>query len=634
MKFLKRLSIKTINEEVCRTFRRFPLPVFFSILTTVLLIIEVENFSFFNNSPLLVKSIFISILGFSFTLVSTLHIEKSENKDRINFLAQLIVLTLLAYLFMTLPSRFRETDYITFATFLAASFFALMFVYTRSENDESYFGVYNITLFMRGFISFVFSVILFAGLASSLFAVQQLFFAGSFHEELYGDFWIVIISFFAPLHFMSGLPDREKSVTEDFSYPKPLKILLQYILIPLVSLYLIILYSYTVKIILTQIWPEGIVSYLILSYSLVGIVAVILLSPLKNDELFKWINTFSKYFFRALLPLIIVLFMAVMERISQYGITEKRYFILVLSLWLAGITLYMVFSKIKNLKLLPVTLSLLSVLSLFGPWSCFSVSKYSQLSILEDLLVKNKILEGTEIKKTTEEIPFEDRKSISSIISYFYDNHGIDKVKFLKSAYQKLAAENRSEKDQAQEYNFYRDTDQPVTRKMLVKEGIGFDFVDDWQNENTSNFLNMAVKYFHAPVLEDISAYDRFIDCRDNAVKDSIYDRNSDLYLKYDEKNFIVIFEKTGNDTVSAIDLKIPLQKIIADNINLNPSNDIDPEAMKVTGETDRISYMLLFRNFSAERKNDKEPYKIKSAFFSLYYKVKSNGDADAFKSR
>lgn len=634
MKFLKRLSIKTINEEVSRTFRRFPLPVFFSVLTTVLLIIEVENFSFFNNSPLLVKSIFISILGFSFTLVSTLHIEKSENKDRIKFLAQLIVLTLLAYLFMTLPSRFRETDYITFATFLAASFFALMFVYTRNENDESYFGVYNITLFMRGFISFVFSVILFAGLASSLFAVQQLFFAGNFHEELYGDFWIVIISFFAPLHFLSGLPDRERSVTEDFLYPKPLKILLQYILIPLVSLYLIILYSYTVKIILTQIWPEGIVSYLILSYSLVGIVAVILLSPLKNDELFKWINTFSKYFFRALLPLIIVLFMAVMERISQYGITEKRYFILVLSLWLAGITLYMVFSKIKNLKLLPVTLSLLSVLSLFGPWSCFSVSKYSQLSILEDLLVKNKILEGSEIKKTTEEIPFEDRKSISSIISYFYDNHGIDKVEFLKSAYQKLAAENRSEKDQAQEYNFYRDTDQPVTRKMLVKEGIGFDFVDDWQNENTSNFLNMAVKYFHAPVLEDISAYDRFIDCRDNAVKDSIYDRNSDLYLKYDEKNFIVIFEKTGNDTVSALDLKIPLQKIIADNINLNPSNDIDPGAMKVTGETDRVSYMLLFRNFSAERKNDKDQYKIKSAFFSLYYKVKSNGDADAFKSR
>lgn len=634
MKFLKRLSIKTINEEICRTFRRFPLPVFFSILTTVLLIIEVENFSFFNNSPLLVKSIFISILGFSFTLVSTLYIEKSENKDKIKFLAQLIVLTLIAYLFMTLPSRFRETDYITFATFLAASFFALMFVYTRNENDESYFGVYNITLFMRGFISFVYSVILFAGLASALFAVQKLFFNKSFHEELYGDFWVVIISFFAPLHFMSGLPDREKSVTEDFLYPKPLKILLQYILIPLVSLYLIILYSYTVKIILTQNWPEGIVSYLILSYSLVGIVAVILLSPLKNDEMFKWINTFTKYFFRALLPLIIVLFMAIMERISEYGITEKRYFIFVLSLWLAGITLYMVLSKVKNLKLLPITLSVLSVLALFGPWSCFSVSKYSQLSILEDLLVKNKILEGSEIKKTTEEIPFEDRKSISSIISYFYDNHGIDKVEFLKSSYQKLAAENRSEKDQAQEYNFYRDTDQPVSRKMLIKEGLGFDFVDDWQNENTSNFLNMAVKYFHAPVLEDISAYDRFIDCRDNALKDSVYDKNSDLYLKYDEKNFVLKFRQLNNDSLTEIDLKMHIQNIIAGNINLNPSNEIDPEVMKVTGEAGRISYMLLFRNFSAERKNDKEPYKIKSAFFSLYYGVKSNGEPNVPESR
>jgi len=620
MELLKRISIRMIGGEFVRTVKRFPLPVTFSVLTCILLINEIENYSFFDNSPLLVKSIFISILGFLFTLVSTLFLERSDNRDRIKFILQTIVLTLLAYLFITLPSEFRETDYITFASYLSASVFSLMFVYTKNK-DESYFGIYNITLFMRGFTSFVFSVILFAGLASSLFAVQHLFFAKNFYEELYGDIWVIIIAFFAPVHFMSGLPDDREPSNSNFLYPKALRILLQYIMTPLVSLYLIILYSYTVKIILTRIWPEGIVSYLIISYSLVGIVTVILLSPLKDSDEFKWINSFSKYFFRALLPLIIVLFMAVMERISQYGVTEKRYFIFVLSLWLAGITLYMVFSKKNDLKLLPVTLSILSVVSLYGPWSCFTVSKNSQLSILEDLLSKNQILVNSEIRKNDASVPFEDRKSISSIISYFYDNHGIDKVEFLKKTYQRLAVESKDKNAKNDQHNFYRDFDKAVSRKMLVKEGLGFDFVDEWQNENTSNFLNISVKYFHDPEIEDISGYDSYIDCRDNLINDRVFDKNSGLYLKYNAKDLRLLFETESKDSVTSVDLDKYVRKIIAESNNI--AGETEPEKMRFIDSNDKLDFMILFRNFSANRENEKDPYKITAVYFGIYYKLK-----------
>ena len=622
MELFKRLSVRTVTEGFGKTIRRFPLPVIFSILTCILLITLIE-YEDQIPSPLITKSIFVSILGFFFTLISSLYIENSSKAGKIKYILQLIVITLLAYLFITMPSKFMEREFVIFSVFLSASFFALMFVYTKKEDDESYFGIYNISLFMRGFISFVFAAVLFLGTASALLAIHELFLKGNFHEKLYAEAWFVSIAFFAPVYFLSGLPDNNSPDTGIFSYPKPLKILLQFIIVPLVTLYLIILYSYTIKIILTQKWPEGIVSYMIITYSLVGIVAVILLSPLKGSDQYKWIHSFSKYFFRALIPMIVVLFMAIMERVSQYGITEKRYFIFVLSFWLAGITLYMVFSRRKNLVLMPVTLSIISVLSLYGPWSCFSISKHSQLSILEDLLAENGILVNGEVIKSAKSISFKERKSISSIISYFYDNHGINSIPYMKATYQKLAAENKDYPEKKPEYSYFSDDEKAVPRRVLVKEGLGFDFIENWNNENSSNNLNIAVKYFHDPVIEDISDYDSYIDCRDNLIKARVLDSINNVYVKYDAKNFLVSFEKENNEEISAIDLKIFTQKIIDNNTALSSGDQVEPAEMKHEAETEKIKYMVLIRNFGAKRDTEKDPYKLENVYFSLYYKLK-----------
>jgi hypothetical protein len=622
MEILKRLSVKAVIDGFFNTIQRFTLPAIFSIITSILLIVLIEDKDH-KPSPLITKSIFVSILGFFFTLVSTLYIERSEKAGKIRYLAQLVTLTLLAYLFFTLPQNFRQNDYVIFSVFLAAAVFALMFVYRKKDDAESGFGIYNISLFMRGFTSFVFAVVLFLGTASALFAVQELFLNKNFHEQLYGDAWVLSAVFFAPLYFLSGLSDRTGSPGGSFTYPKPLKVLLQFIIVPLIALYLLILYSYTVKILLTQNWPEGIVSYMIISFSLVGISSVILLSPLKNSDQFKWINSFSKYFFMALVPLIVVLFMAIMERVSQYGITEKRYFIFLLSFWLAGITVYMIFSKKKDLKMLPVTLCIISVLSLFGPWSCFSISKTSQLSILEDLLTKNGILLNGEIVQSDKIISFADRKSISSIISYFYDSQGIASVNYLKTTYQKLAAENKDYKNSKPEYAFYRDEDEAVPRRALVKDGLGFDFIDDWQNESSSDHLNLAVKYFHDPAVENISDYDSYIDCRDNLIKARVLDSLSNVYIKYDSGNFMITFEYENNEIIDSIDLKLLTGKIISGNVYNNGKDQIEPSEMKFSDEKEKIKYMILFRNLSAKRDKEKDPYKLESVYFGLYYKLK-----------
>jgi hypothetical protein len=620
-----RISVRVMRENLSRTLNRFPLPVIFSAITTILFIIQIERIAR-HDDPLIFKSIFVSVLGFFFTLVSTLFIEKNLKDNKGARIFHIIVLSLLAYLFITLPDKFRETDYIIFALYLSASFFALMFIYAVKES-EKFFGIYNITLFIRAFISFVFAVVLFLGLASAVYAVQELFLKGNFHHEIYGDLWVCVAAFFAPVYFLGGLPDAKESPEDDFSFPKALKILLQYIIIPLVFVYMLILYVYAAKIIVTQVWPEGIVSYLIISYSLVGIAAIILLSPLKDDENFAWTRTFAKYFFRALLPLIIILFMAISKRIGQYGVTEKRYFIYLLSFWLAGTALYMVFGKIKDLKLLPISLSIVSVLSLYGPWSAFSVSQRSQKAILFELLTRNGIMNNCTIEKISSGIPFEDRKSISSIISYFYDSHGIQSIEYLKPLYQKLSATSDKAKDPKNEFYHYRDSGEAVPRKLLVKEGLGFDFIDRYQTENNTDFVNAAVTYYHDPVLEDISGYDSFIDCRDNQIKEKIFDKNSNVWLSLDSDKFKIFFTTETADTISAIDLNKHALSIISAKTDPLAYHEFSPAEMTVYEETENLSYKVIFRNFNAKRKDKNEDYKLTSAHFLLYYKFRPAGE-------
>src|SRR5690606_10631810 len=94
--------------------------------------------------------------------------------------------------------------------------------------------------------------------------------------------------------------------------------------------------------------------------------------------------------------------------VSEYGLTESRYFILVLALWLSGITGYFLIRKSPNILLIPASLCILAVLATFGPQSASSVTIKSQISRFQHL--------GNDE---------EDKKQKASIINYMTRTHGL-----------------------------------------------------------------------------------------------------------------------------------------------------------------------------------------------------------------
>jgi hypothetical protein len=124
-----------------------------------------------------------------------------------------------------------------------------------------------------------------------------------------------------------------------------------------------------------------------------------------------------------MIPAIVMLLLAIERRIGQYGITENRYFLMVLSVWLAAIAVYFIASRQRFIKVIPVSLCILAFGTSLGPWGAYSVSRRSQTHRLEKLLQANNILVDGHIVAAPRPVADEDQREISAITRYLVERH-------------------------------------------------------------------------------------------------------------------------------------------------------------------------------------------------------------------
>ncbi len=422
---MKLPSLSFITQQAAVTFRRFPLALINAAVGTIAAVLLINHEGYHPDS-ILTNIMMTTALGISFLTTIVVVGEKRKWSSGTTLAAQLVgVVVLVGYVF-TLPRNIDGAPYIHLIRF--AILFVGMHLLTAAapfagKNEPNGFWQYNKELFLRILTAFLFSGVLWIGLAVALQAMHHLFDI-NISEKRYAELWVVIIGIFNTWFFLAGVADDLDKLNLETAYPRGLKILTQYILLPLVVIYLLILYAYMGKILFEQSLPKGWVSTLILSFSIAGILALLLVHPIKDWVENVWIRTVSKWYYVVLIPLDIMLLIAIWQRTSDYGITVNRYIVIVLAFWLTAITLYFVISKTKNIKVIPTTLCIIAFCSAFGPWGAFDVSLNSQLDRLQPLLVKNGILVDEKIRKTTRQVQFEDKKEISSIIRYLVETHG------------------------------------------------------------------------------------------------------------------------------------------------------------------------------------------------------------------
>lgn len=446
---MKLPSLNLLFTNAKNSLFRFPLTIIASLLGVIMSIYLVEYKKEVDNMFPYINFLLTAALGIPLFFSTAIYC----NMQKVNFvkkaLVHLLAFIVLIAIYLSLPNseitNNTSIPYIKYTIYNIIIHLLVSFIPYLKTKKLNGFWNYNKTLFIRVWTSVLYSGVLYLGLIFALFAVDKLFNV-NFHDELYFDIFIVTAGLFNTWFFVAGIPEDLNNLEHETNYPKGLKIFTQFVLLPLLILYLIILYAYVLKIILNWDWPKGIVSYLISGVSILGILALLLIYPYSNSKGNTWIKKFSRIYYFILLPLIIVLFLAIKMRVDDYGITINRYIIVLLGVWLSLVSIYFCIGR-KNIKFIPQSLAIIMGLMSFGPWGMFSVSEKSQADRLFRLLVESNILVDGKVKNEVvwikDSLPKLQAKKLKinqhlvkdsihneiySIINYLDDHHGFNSI--------------------------------------------------------------------------------------------------------------------------------------------------------------------------------------------------------------
>ena len=318
------------------------------------------------------------------------------------------------------------TDYartLRYGLFSSAFHFAAAFLCFTRRDAPNAFWQYNRVLFLRVLTAALYVVVLFAGLAAALGAINVLFKA-NISGDTFGRLFIIDALMFGTWFLVGGIPEPLASLDERTDYPDGLRRFAQYVLLPLVAVYLLILTTYLGKVLFTREWPSGWIGYLVSFVTITGILAWLLVRPLEDRAPYTWVKGYTRGFFLALLPSIVMLWMALYKRVDQYGLTERRVIALAGAFWLSGIALYYIGTRSRNIKLIPMTLCALILLLSAGPVSAFSLSRRDQMGRLARVLQRNGLLQDGRLVRTTRAVSDTDAIAISESVWYLQRAHG------------------------------------------------------------------------------------------------------------------------------------------------------------------------------------------------------------------
>ncbi len=384
-------KIKALLQKLVEIIRLYPFVLLSAITATVCMIISND---FTGNVRMATypytKITIVAALGISLFFGLRMLTQQTGKK----YIFQIAGLLLLILLYFILPADYRDFTevyaYLLIPLFLISHLFVAIAPFLNNKSSKNFWN-YNIQLFIRIVLTAIFTGVMTVGLLLAMASIDELFmlrvpsqyYANVSYTMLFAGSSIIFLLFNS-----NGLADLK----EQREYPQVLKFFTQFILIPLLLLYSLILYVYLAKIIISWELPRGWVSYLILAYAMVGILALLLVHPLKEESR-SWVQVFDRIFYYSLLPLLVLLFVAIFTRVLEYGFTEPRYYVLALAIWLTIIALYFVTSRDRQIRFIPMSLVLAGLFAIAFPYfNAFSVSKRSQENELLTTLRNNNLL--------------------------------------------------------------------------------------------------------------------------------------------------------------------------------------------------------------------------------------------------
>ncbi|HEX5035196.1 MAG TPA: DUF4153 domain-containing protein, partial [bacterium] len=235
----------------------------------------------------------------------------------------------------------------------------------------------------------------------------------------------------------------------------------------------------------------------ILTLGAVALLTYLLLFPLEQESGQRWLKIFRRAFFAALLPFLVVFLYQAWRLVQSYGWTPPRYYGLILLSWGAALSLYLVLSRRPHIIWIPVTLSLLALSTLTGPWSAVPLAQASQIRRLKAMLGGPLPLDQQRMLALRPET----RSQLESQVAYVENNFGCEE---LRPFFGQLLANRRQIDTTCSTIDLFRllRRDAALPPEELEAEIVNVNFMEDSSSSNKVLKIRGYDLYFSSSAME------------------------------------------------------------------------------------------------------------------------------------
>ena len=370
----KRFSPKTLIKRFGQSFVRFPVAMLLSLFLTCFLIYLCHGGSLGANMDFLL--VFYPATGALLAVALSLLTEDFKSRALAVATQAVIHAAWLGIsVYLAQIDSFSMPQLIAVAATVFAIGLAVFLICFYRKNQDLQFWNFSIRTAGALAVSVVIGGALALGLLLLVESLKMLF-GLEFEDAVYGDIWAVCMCLLAPMLFMFIIPKGEdKYLNEAPEFSRFTQGVVQYLFMPLLGVYFITLYVYAAKILLQWSLPVGGVSYLVSGSMVLMILLIYVTYPVQHLEGRKLFKQVSRLLPVVMLPLLALMSVAIGRRLSDYGITVNRLYLLAFNVWCYAVCLWLIFTRNKRIWLIPASFAVILFLISVGPQSIANVTK-------------------------------------------------------------------------------------------------------------------------------------------------------------------------------------------------------------------------------------------------------------------
>lgn len=356
-------AFKKYPSQVSSAFRRFPVASALALFTFFALVYSTEHTEIFER---LAGMRFLAWLGIYpiaamlISLTTSLVQEslKSESKlpQAISGAAWLALSIILAFgITSSVAMQFSLLAHYSTLTYYFIASTALVYVAATlsifiapfwKNKDENAFWIFLFKNLKALVVAALVTALLLASVEALVFCFGALF-EHDFDEKVYFYIFYFCASAIFPILYFSGIPAIEECHRETPALNKFATSTIRFLFVPVLSLAILLFYAYIVKFIVLWDMPQGMVSYFVSGFMLYMLALVTILYPTRLTPGSTFEKKLLKVFPAACIPLVAMMSVGLIRRISDYGISAERIYAATINIYFYVIIAVFLIDKIK-----------------------------------------------------------------------------------------------------------------------------------------------------------------------------------------------------------------------------------------------------------------------------------------------